>query len=346
VLVDVASPRTLSKIESRQLEEKLNELEDRSQHRFKVKVEHDRSLAQIREDLETWKPDIFHWSGHGDRDALWLAGAERAEVDGVEKNLGLAGVPLGFKPLPPDADGDVFKAPIEAITNLFDTWAPRLVVLDACGSDWSWLSEMLPGVAHQLVARVPAVIAMRYPIDNEAASTFAINLYQGIAEGQPLDQAVQAARNALAEGKVDRAYGTPVLYLEHSLPLCSGILAADQDPTEIDRSRHDSQQPFTCVVCRGWVNPGRPFCAGCGTRYRCAECNESFEPNEVAAMNFCPACGRRVTDQQSPARPRVEAAADPSRPPVLPAAQDSELARGGGSGRAPAFPGFRVEATQ
>jgi DNA-directed RNA polymerase subunit RPC12/RpoP len=333
----------MSKIDSRDLEQKLNELEDLSDHRFTVKVNHNRSLDEIRKDLDEWQPDIFHWSGHGDRDALWLANAGRDAVAVDVKNLALAGVPLGFKPQPFGMESEPFKAPIEAITRLFSKWAPRLVVLDACGSDWSWLSEMLPGVAHQLVARVPAVIAMRYPIDNDAASTFARQLYQGIAEGRPLDQAVQAARNLLAEDKIDRAYGTPVLYLENSLPLCPQLVAGGAEQEEGDRSRHEAKQPFTCGVCGRSVNPGRAFCPGCRTRYQCGACKAVFEPNEVVGMNFCPRCGYRVMDEPGESRPRLEAAVDTSTPPVLASAHDSQLASSGELARAPiGFKGFRV----
>ncbi len=344
VLVDVASPSDQAEITYANLEAKLNELEDRSGEKLEFRIEHGRSLQAIREDMNEWHPDIFHFSGHGERNALWLASKDtdddfRKEVEWV----GMTGKPLGFGPTHgPEAHPEPFRAGIEAVGKLFSQWAPKLVILDACTSDWSWLSEMLPGIAHQLVTRVPAVIAMRYPISNGEAESFATELYQGILEGLPLDRAVQRARNTLAQRGIGRAYGTPVLYVDSSGPLCNPGFVFVEPPEAAKQAADRTQIPPPCPRCQTIGLFTKAFCAKCGVPFRCRACEARFDEHQIKRLNFCPECGQPCAVPPWPPRPDDAAGQPPAPPPPsVPTANQDRLASGHGSTRVLNFPRFR-----
>src|SRR5208282_3679654 len=65
VLVHVNSPDDKAKISFAELDETLRTLASKSGGRLVQKIERDKTLEQIRDDISDWKPDIFHWCGHG-----------------------------------------------------------------------------------------------------------------------------------------------------------------------------------------------------------------------------------------------------------------------------------------
>lgn len=90
----------------------------------------------------------------------------------------------------------------------------RLVVLNACEGA---RTEGFSGVAQKLLlAGIPAVVAMQYPIDDKAAVAFTQNFYKAMARERPVDRAVARAREsmfALFDGLgVD--WAVPVLFLQ------------------------------------------------------------------------------------------------------------------------------------
>lgn len=90
----------------------------------------------------------------------------------------------------------------------------RLVVLNACEGA---RTEGFSGVAQKLLlAGIPAVVAMRYPIADQAAVAFTQNFYKAMARERPVDRAVARAREsmfALADGRgID--WAVPVLFLK------------------------------------------------------------------------------------------------------------------------------------
>ena len=108
---------------------------------------------------------------------------------------------------------------------------PRLVVLNACHSaeppgadlqepveDW-WLRTRGRGVAMALLeAGVPAVLAMQGRVRDEHAIHFTRGLYQALADGLGVEQAVQRARGGLhahllARDPASLAFCAPVLLL-------------------------------------------------------------------------------------------------------------------------------------
>ena len=94
----------------------------------------------------------------------------------------------------------------------------KLVVLNSCqGAEVSRTRE-LAGMAPQLIMRgIPAVIAMQYPISDEAALVFAREFYlklcAGWSRGQ-VDAAISHARNRIhMDVKEPMAFATPVLFM-------------------------------------------------------------------------------------------------------------------------------------
>jgi tetratricopeptide (TPR) repeat protein len=92
----------------------------------------------------------------------------------------------------------------------------RLAVLNACEGARTSDDDPFAGMATSLVRTgdVPAVIAMQFPISDEAAVTFTRGFYTALSAGRPVDAAVTRARLAiLADAEKTVEWGTPVLYL-------------------------------------------------------------------------------------------------------------------------------------
>ena len=109
----------------------------------------------------------------------------------------------------------------DLVNTLADFPTVRLVVLNACESaappeeasreDF----EPLSGVASSLVlGGLPAVVAMRCPISDDAAIEFSRAFYQQLAAGEPVDAAVAEARQAVhSKDPGGLEWVTPALFL-------------------------------------------------------------------------------------------------------------------------------------
>jgi hypothetical protein len=74
----------------------------------------------------------------------------------------------------------------------------RLAVLNACETSAVGLESPFSGMAHQLVrAGMPAVIAMQMPIAGPSAFGFSRQFYSALADGWPVDAAVQEGRRSI-----------------------------------------------------------------------------------------------------------------------------------------------------
>jgi CHAT domain-containing protein len=84
---------------------------------------------------------------------------------------------------------------------LHDVPTLRLVFLNACETATVTREKGLDpfaGVASAMVmAGLPAVVAMQFPISDQAAITFAQRFYPLLARGHPVDAAVAGARRAI-----------------------------------------------------------------------------------------------------------------------------------------------------
>ena len=94
----------------------------------------------------------------------------------------------------------------------------RLVFLNACETARVTKEKGLDpfaGVAAAMVmAGIPAVVAMQFPISDKAAITFAQKFYPLLARGDPVDAAVAEGRRAirLADART-MEWATPVLFM-------------------------------------------------------------------------------------------------------------------------------------
>jgi formylglycine-generating enzyme required for sulfatase activity len=92
--------------------------------------------------------------------------------------------------------------------------APRLVVLNTCEGARTGEGAPFSGFAPSLIRHgVPAVVAMRFSISDEAAILWSECFYEEIARGVPVDAAVNEARRTLYTHLFEAEWGTPVLYL-------------------------------------------------------------------------------------------------------------------------------------
>ena len=108
----------------------------------------------------------------------------------------------------------------------------KLVVLNVCSSGKVDEARAFQGLAPQLVrAGVPAVVAMQYPLTDDAAMAFAEEFYRRLCMGENagrVDVAVTHARNLLAILYPDnRCFAAPVVYTRAP----DGVIFALQDQT-------------------------------------------------------------------------------------------------------------------
>ncbi len=111
----------------------------------------------------------------------------------------------------------------------------RLVTLNACRTaEGSANADADPfaGVAAALVmAGVPAVVAMQFPVSDTAAIAFSARLYSELGRGEPLEDAVDSGRRRIKALAPDqREWATPVLFLSGAPPFRELVFNV---PTEV-----------------------------------------------------------------------------------------------------------------
>ncbi len=90
----------------------------------------------------------------------------------------------------------------------------RLVVLNACEGAQTAINDPFAGIAQSLVQQgLPAVIAMQFPITDQAALKFSHEFYAALADGYALDAALTEARVAIFATGNNIEWGTPVLFM-------------------------------------------------------------------------------------------------------------------------------------
>jgi hypothetical protein len=149
----------------------------------------DALLAQLRQG----EFHILHFIGHGEFDAAQQQGIVVFENDQRRARR---------------VNQDLLGVLLRDARNL------RVVVLNACQGAQTSVSNPFAGTAPHLVAQgIPAVLAMQFAISDQAALDFSSALYQTLADGYPIDAAVNEARRAVyANGNLIE-WGTPVLFM-------------------------------------------------------------------------------------------------------------------------------------
>jgi hypothetical protein len=162
------------------------------------------TLAALRQTLLAQECHVLHFMGHG--------GIVEGQVERV----------LFFET--EDGNADPVRG-TDLFNKLADRTTLRLAVLNACGSATLPSRESAPAadvgfdpfaeVANTLVlGGMPAVVAMQFPISDQAAIAFSRAFYQRLAAGDPVDTAVTEGRQAIHSA--DRAsfeWATPVLFM-------------------------------------------------------------------------------------------------------------------------------------
>jgi hypothetical protein len=172
----------------------------------------------------------------------------------------------------------------------FSKWKPELVFLQACEGAASNYYRDFRGVALTLVhCEIPNVVAMQFPVQNQAATKFAETVYIHLAQGDYIDEAVQAGREALGtllgeQNYADRRFGSPVIYLQEP----GGFLLVTTPRSDAGRGANEDLNPkLYCPHCQALAGPPARRCTGCGKWIeRCPKCRK-FIPLEAPYCAYC-----------------------------------------------------------
>lgn len=150
------------------------------------------TLEALQARLRKGPVHVLHFVGHGFFDAA--------------QNLG----GMVFE----DAQGRADKVPATSLRVLLaDHQALRLVFLNACQGATSGRSDSFAGVAQSLgQGGVPAVLAMQFPVSDDAAIALSHEFYRALADGYPAEGALSEARKAIATRGNAQEWATPVLF--------------------------------------------------------------------------------------------------------------------------------------
>lgn len=144
--------------------------------------------------LRNSKPyHLFHFIGHGE----FAAGTGEGRIIFTDQQGNGRSV-----------DGEILGALLHDVSSL------RMVVLNACEGARASSKKPFAGVAQSLVQQgIPAVLAMQFPVTDDAAILFAREFYSSFALGYPVDAALAEARKMIYARDNQIEWGTPVLYL-------------------------------------------------------------------------------------------------------------------------------------
>jgi hypothetical protein len=194
ILTVVSQPETLAPVIAEPVIDAIEKLAD-----VKHTVLDKPTMANFLDKLMETRPHVLHFIGHGRFNKQEKIG-EIAFLDPDERSL-MWLVDSQFSECFPQAE-----------------WTPQLVFLHLCEGATVDFSANFAGLAPQLVRTgIPAVVAMQYPITNMAAIAFSRAFYRELANGAPVDQAVQIGRWRITvdipNAYHNRVFGTPVLYM-------------------------------------------------------------------------------------------------------------------------------------
>ena len=196
ILVVIASPKGLPALDLRR--EKSNIEAAWGRHKeVEVVFLPEATPGAIREELLDNQFHVLHFMGHG--------GFDPRTGEGVLFFAGPNGAAL-------PVSGQALASKLKDFRSL------RLVFLNACETARSAGESVVnpfAGVASALVlGGIPAVLAMQFPISDQAAISFSKAFYQRLATGDPVDTAVAEGRQAVHSADACSVeWATPVLFL-------------------------------------------------------------------------------------------------------------------------------------
>jgi hypothetical protein len=288
----LASPPGLPKlkldVEQTNIQTALEDLPD-------VKTDfHADATMEILQDALANGAHVFHFAGHGQFD-----GPLASVIGGTEGKGNL--VMLEIR-------GHIRRKRLVSAETLalnLNGRGIRLAVLGACNSGRRDAINAWTGVAPALTkkAGIPAVIGMQYTIQDQNTIAFSRQFYRALAAGQTVDAAVSDGRIAIFNrgDEKERDWGVPVLYLRADdgvlfpkLPQLPRTPTFPPAPMRGDVGLGTSTPAAgalqQCPKCQTTIQPGQKFCANCGRRLTCAQCDQPI----LLAANFCPQCGQPI----------------------------------------------------
>lgn len=213
-------------------------------------------VAELQRVLNNGPWHVFHFVGHGGYDERQSEGTLLLQDD--------AGQPLHL-------------SASKLAQLLHDHFSLRLVVLNACETGLGDPMSLYSSTAARLVQRgVPAVVAMQYPISDQAGTIFAARFYDMLATGGDVDEALTEARKAVnIQLNNSIEWATPMLVTSSQDGQLFKIdqqrrnLAEDKvgDEVEVDEEDEVDPPPYD------WRQAELPVtvlvaCAGAGLRQR------------------------------------------------------------------------------
>jgi len=155
------------------------------------------TILALQDRLSEQPYHVLHYMGHGGLDKWTGRGVLVMEDEGGQGSL-VDGRTLGIL--------------------LRDLPMMRLAFLNACETAKATKEkgvDPFAGVAAAMVlAGIPAVVAMQFPVSDKAAITFSQKFYPLLARGEPVDAAVAEGRRAIRlAANQTMEWGTPVLFL-------------------------------------------------------------------------------------------------------------------------------------
>lgn len=196
ILVMISDPSDYPRLDVSQEWAKLNQALGNLEQQGRVTLERleEATLPALQRRLRRGEYHIFHFIGHGDFDEQAQDGLLLLEDEGERGRL-VSGQHLA--------------------TLMRDERTLRLAILNACEGARTSRSDPFAGTAQSLVQQgdVPAVIAMRSRVTDEAAIAFAQEFYAAVADGCAVDAALAEARKAIFVQGHDAEWGTPALYM-------------------------------------------------------------------------------------------------------------------------------------
>lgn len=160
--------------EARDIQEELERSKWR--HRFEFLPRLAPQPMSLLREMRKHKPQIVHFSGHGQTPGIYLEGPDRL-----------------LRPVSNDAIVETFRVVAPSI---------RAVVLSTCYSE---------PLAEALCAHIDCVIGMSSAIGDEAAKSFAMGFYGGLGEGESVPAAFKQGRAAM---QLEGASGADQLQLK------------------------------------------------------------------------------------------------------------------------------------
>ncbi|MEN6478998.1 MAG: CHAT domain-containing protein [Anaerolineales bacterium] len=194
----------------------------------------------LQERLIEVMPEIVHFVGHGEYDATRQTGS------------------LLFE----DAHGDAAPLEARALARLLCRHKTQLVFLNACNT----ARGQIMGLAAALMrGDMPAVIAMQWPVEDEAATRFGSAFYRAVSLDLTMDECMTEGRLAISTAGGEPAdWAAPVLYMRS---LSGKLWLAARKTSEAEEAEAVATQasspaaqtvprPVTRTAEQAWVTHG------------------------------------------------------------------------------------------